>query len=130
MDIEPGQTTTYLYRKRGQEIRVEATIVSIDGKQITIEFTSPQDGQRLRRVLRGARERGRLVDLPMSRPGASVGNQNAVKSGPKRVGLNISLSRQRLHRMFCVLDKEHKEKTPRELRQMVYRALDEHLSKH
>jgi hypothetical protein len=128
VDIAIGQTTKYLYRRAGQEVPVDAKIIGIEGKRITIEFASPRDGRLIVRVLRSARERVRLVDLPAPRPGAPAGNRNAVKNGQKRVGLTISLSGKRLHRVCQRLEKEGRPNTRRELRQLGYRAIDAFLS--
>lgn len=128
MDIAIGQTRKYLYRRAGQEVPVDAKIIGIDGKQITISFASPQDGHPIVRVLRSARERGRLADLPVPKPGAPIRNQNAAKkTGQKRIGLTISLSGERLRRALQQLEKEERPNTTRELRQLGYRALDAYL---
>ena len=127
MDIAIGQIRQYLYRRAGRETSVAAKIIGINGSQITIEFASPQDGRLRQRVLRTARERVRLVDLPVPGPGAPPGNQNAVKSGPKKVGLSLSLSGKRLRRTFKFLEEEGRANTSQELRDLVYRALDAYL---
>ncbi len=128
MDVEIGQTRPYLYKLAGQQFTVDAKIIDIDGKQITIEFVSPQNGRPIQRVLRSARERVRMVDQPVPRPGAPVGNQNAVKNGLKRIGITISLSGKRRHCAFQHLEKERRPNTKKELRHLVYRAIDKYLS--
>ena len=127
MDIRIGQTRKYLYKLAGQQFTVDAKVIDIDGKQITIEFVSPRSGLPIQRVLRNARERARMVDQTVSRPGAPVGNQNAVKNGLKRKSLTISLSGTRHRRAVLLLEEEKRPNTSRELRHLVYRAIDAYL---
>jgi hypothetical protein len=126
MDVVIGQTRIYLYRQAGREIPIEAKIIGLNGKQITIEFI--WRGHLCRRVLRAARERARLVDLPIPGPGAPPGNHNAVKSGPKKVGLSLSLSGERLRQIYQHLEKKKRASDLKELRNLVYCALDTYLS--
>jgi hypothetical protein len=125
VNVAIGQIRVYLYRRAGREIPVEARIIDLEKKQITIEFT--WQNRLYRRVLRAARERARLVDLPIPKPGAPPGNQNAVKAGPKKVSISLSLSGQRLWQIYQVLEKRKKTSTLKELRNLVYCALDTYL---
>lgn len=129
MDIDIGQTRKYLYRQAGQEFPIDATILGIDGKQITIEYIHPSSGRICQRILRNARSRSRLIDLSVPKPGAPCGNQNAVKHERKRIGLNFSLSGKRLGRILQHLEREGRASTKKEIRQLGYRAIDTYLSK-
>lgn len=129
MEIAVGQTVKYLYRQAGREFPIDAKILGIDGKQITIEYIHPSSGCPCQRVLRTARSRSRLVDLPVDKPGAPIGNQNAMKGEQKRIGLSISFSGKRLALILQQLEKEGKASTKQEIRQLGYRAMDMYLSK-
>lgn len=129
MDVVIGQTKQYLYKMAGQQFTVDAKIIDIKGKQITIEFASPRNGHPIQRVLRSARERVRIVDQTVPRRGAPVGNQNAVKHGLTRISLTLSLSGIRRRRAMQVLEKEGRPTTSRELRHLVYRSIDAYLGK-
>lgn len=128
MDVAIGQTRKFLYKLAGQQFTVDAKIIDLDGKQITIEVASPRNGSPIQRVLRTARERARLVDQTVPRPGAPVGNQNAVKNGLKRMSLTISLSGTRHRRAVQFLEEGSRPNTRGELRHLVYRAIDAYLS--
>lgn len=128
MDVAIGQIRKYLYKSAGQQFTVDAKIIDIEGKKITIEFASPRNGSPIQRALRSARERVRIVDQTVPRPGAPVGNQNAVKNGLKRIRFTLSLSGTRHLRALQILEEERRPNTSREFRRLVYRAIDAYLS--
>lgn len=67
----------YLYKQSGQEYTVKAKIIGSSGKDIQIEFPHPEAKYPVRRWLRTAGERARILDYEIPKRGAPVGNQNA-----------------------------------------------------
>lgn len=124
-----GQKVPYLYKVNKEEFTIEAEIISLNGNTIEIEFTAPATTQMpggflMRRSLRTAKERARLLNYTVPRPGAPIGNQNAAKDRPRRVLVTISFSGDRLERAAQFLQSDVDRKM---LKELTFKAVDTYL---
>lgn len=122
--MQVGEHHQYIYKQAGQEFTVDAEIISINGREITIKFINPNGDFPHTRVLRSAQERARLVDYHIARPGAPNGNQNAAKEGMHRIAFSVSFANDRLELASRLLKSQEREVTGEALRELTYQAID------